>query len=241
MALCCLRIFHFSFQWSKDMPITLGDTSITGLGVGGLPAGTVNSTTLANSAVTREKLAGSGATVQRQGYTSGYGSGARLSHSAQSWATVPISGTSYDGPRDIITPNATVFRFDKLRNDTQLRIHVAGFPWYMPAGTAGFGMRIRYYAGSGVISDGANYNVLEKLSEGIAHGWGFGGYGGNANVTNYMIDTAHSSAPSFFTTRTGAQYFFFEVYAWSGTTLLFLDYDATYPKYGSWTVEEYIV
>ena len=32
------------------MPITLGDTSITGLGVGGLPAGTVNATTLAAGA-----------------------------------------------------------------------------------------------------------------------------------------------------------------------------------------------
>jgi hypothetical protein len=49
MALCCLRIFSFLFQWSKDMPITLGDTSITGLGVGGLPSGTVNATTLANT------------------------------------------------------------------------------------------------------------------------------------------------------------------------------------------------
>jgi hypothetical protein len=49
MALCCLRIFSFLFSWSKDMPITLGDTSITGLGVGGLPAGTVNATTLANT------------------------------------------------------------------------------------------------------------------------------------------------------------------------------------------------
>jgi hypothetical protein len=31
MALCCLRIFSFLFSWSKDMPITLGDTSITGI------------------------------------------------------------------------------------------------------------------------------------------------------------------------------------------------------------------
>jgi hypothetical protein len=43
MALCCLRIFSFLFQWSKDMPITLGDTSITGLGVGsGIPANTLS-------------------------------------------------------------------------------------------------------------------------------------------------------------------------------------------------------
>jgi hypothetical protein len=34
MALCCLRIFSFLFSWSKDMPITLGDTSITGITTG---------------------------------------------------------------------------------------------------------------------------------------------------------------------------------------------------------------
>jgi hypothetical protein len=39
------------------MPITLGNTSITGLSVGGLPAGSVNSTTLADAAVISSKLA----------------------------------------------------------------------------------------------------------------------------------------------------------------------------------------
>jgi len=37
------------------MPITLGDTSITGLGVGGLPDGTINAADLANGAVTPAK------------------------------------------------------------------------------------------------------------------------------------------------------------------------------------------
>jgi hypothetical protein len=200
----------------------------------------VTTAKIADNNVTRQKLAGAGTIVQTQGYTSGYGAGARTLSSSVSWVTVGISGTSYDGPRDIVSPNPQVFRFDKLRSDTQLRIRVGGFPWYMPAGTAGFGLRIRYYAGSGALTTGSNYNVLEKLSEGIANGWGFGGYGGNAGVANYAIDTAHSSAPSFFTARTGAQYFFFELYCWSGTTIYMLDYDATYPKYGSWTVEEYI-
>ena len=222
------------------MPITLGDTTITGLGVGGLPNGVVNAGNIATGAVTSEKLGSAGMVVKTTGYTTGYGAGARLSHSSTSWVTVPLAGTSLDGPRDVITPNNDVFRFEKLRSDTQLRIRVNGFPWYMPAGTAGWGMRIRYYAGSGSIGNGGNYGILEKLSEGIANGWGWGGYGGNAGVANYAIDTAHSSAPSFFTARTGAQYFFFEVYAWSSTTLLFLDYDASYPKYGSFMVEEYI-
>ena len=53
------------------MPITLGDTSITGLGVGGLPAGTVNATTLASSAVTAAKIGYSGAIIQTQYVSSG--------------------------------------------------------------------------------------------------------------------------------------------------------------------------
>jgi hypothetical protein len=199
----------------------------------------VTTAKIADNNVTRQKLAGAGAIVQTQGYTSGYGSGARTITSAVSWGTVSIGGTSRDGPRDIITPNNDVFRFEKLRNDTQLRIRVA-FPWYMNAGTAGFGLRIQYYAGSGSISSGTNYNTLEKLSEGVAYGWGFGGYGGNAGVANWMVDTAHSSAPSFFTARTGAQYFYFQVFCWAGTSIYMIDYDASYPKYGSWVVEEYI-
>jgi hypothetical protein len=46
------------------MPITLGNTSISGLGVGGLPANTVNSTTLADSAVSRDKMGFQGAWLQ---------------------------------------------------------------------------------------------------------------------------------------------------------------------------------
>lgn len=201
------------------------------------PDNSVQSNDIASLAAS--KLTGAGTIVQTQGYTSGYGVGARTITSAVAWSTVEISGTSLDGPRDIISPNANVFRFEKLRSDTQLRIRVA-FPWYMLGGAAGFGLRIQYYAGTGSIASGLSYNTLEKLPQGVADGWGFGGYGGNAGVANWMVDTAHGSAPSFFLTRTGAQYFFFQVYCWSGTSLALNDYSADFPKYGSWVVEEYI-
>ena len=165
---------------------------------------------IADNNVTRQKLAGAGTIVQTQGYTSGYGAGARTTSASSTWGTLSIQGTSYDGPRDIVTPNPDVFRFDKLRSDTQLRIRVSGIPWYKSSGTAGLGLRIQYYAGSGSISNGANYNVLEKLSMGMANGWGMGGYPMGSGVINWEVDTAHSSAPSFFLTRTGAQYFYFQ-------------------------------
>ena len=46
------------------MPIVIGNTSITGLAVGGLPNGTVNSTTLADSAVSRGNIGFQGAILQ---------------------------------------------------------------------------------------------------------------------------------------------------------------------------------
>ena len=46
------------------MPIVLGNTTISGLGVGGLPAGTVNADSLASSAVTRAKMGYAGAVLQ---------------------------------------------------------------------------------------------------------------------------------------------------------------------------------
>ena len=78
------------------MPITLGDTSITGLGVGGLPAGTVNATTLADSAVTRAKMGYAGAVLQ---VVSGYNNAkVRATGSSYLWQNAavitPSSATS---------------------------------------------------------------------------------------------------------------------------------------------------
>jgi hypothetical protein len=46
------------------MPIVLGNDTITGLGVGGLPNGTINADDLASGAVTRAKMGYAGAVLQ---------------------------------------------------------------------------------------------------------------------------------------------------------------------------------
>ena len=46
------------------MAITLGDTTITGLGVGGLPNGVVNADDIAESAITKAKMGFAGAVLQ---------------------------------------------------------------------------------------------------------------------------------------------------------------------------------
>jgi len=93
MALCCLRIFSFLFSWSKDMPITLGDTTITGLGVGGLPAGTVNATTLAAGAA-RTNF-GAGAVLQVVSTTK-----------TDAFSTTSTSPTDITGLSATITPSS---------------------------------------------------------------------------------------------------------------------------------------
>jgi len=107
MALCCLRIFTFLFSWSKDMPITLGDTSITGLGVGGLPAGTVNATTLASAAVTTVKLADANITAAK---LDGAQSGSAPIYAARAWVNFNGTGTvaiRASGNVSSITDNGT--------------------------------------------------------------------------------------------------------------------------------------
>jgi len=83
------------------MPITLGDTSITGLGVGGLPSGTVNATTLADAAVTAAKMGYSGAvlkvfqTVPKSYYSYNQAAGSSEDMTAFDLTVSPISRANY--------------------------------------------------------------------------------------------------------------------------------------------------
>jgi hypothetical protein len=72
------------------MPITLSDTTISGLGVGGLPSGTVNSTSLADSAVTAAKLNITGGTVV-QVVSTVYTAAWSLGGSSNTWYDLPFN------------------------------------------------------------------------------------------------------------------------------------------------------
>lgn len=78
------------------MPIVLGNTSITGLAVGGLPNGSVNSTSLANSSVTTAKLTSQRAiiAVHTSVNTTRSVTGAGSGQTFMSWTLTKVSSTS---------------------------------------------------------------------------------------------------------------------------------------------------
>ena len=89
------------------MPITIGDTTITGLGVGGLPSGSVTNTTLANSSVTLAKLSGHKGIAAVHTYTN-------------STRQVTSSSSNY---------NFFTFTFTKVSSTSKLYIHATMPGW----------------------------------------------------------------------------------------------------------------
>ena len=189
----------------------------------------------------------SGLIVSSRSYNSGYGSGARTVQTTAAWETIIIGGTS----KDAYAPasNANIRTYNKKRNDTHLRIR-CNIPFYLSNGSAGIGFRVKM-----VLSDtpatfnaGANYFIVGLLADGMAHGWGAGGYGGATTaVASYYYDTAHGGGTAQTNTETanilaytGNLHFYFEGYKWAtADTCYWIDYSG-YPKNATWTVEEYI-
>jgi hypothetical protein len=76
------------------MAITLGNTSISGLAAGGLPAGTVNSTTLASASVAIGNMGITGTVIQ----VAGGGLGSSGGYISQNWSLGGSANTWYDLP-----------------------------------------------------------------------------------------------------------------------------------------------
>lgn len=189
----------------------------------------------------------SGLIVSSRSYNSGYGSGARTSQTTTAWETILIGGTN----KDAFAPasNANIRTYNKKRNDTHLRIR-CNIPFYITPGTGGVGVRVKMCLSNtpSVFNAGANYFVVGLLSDGMAHGWGAGGYGGQTSaVGSYYYDTAHGGGTAQTSTETanvlaytGNLQFFFEGYRWSGDTVTWIGHSSSYDKFATWTVEEYI-
>jgi len=222
--------------------------------------------TIDNSAVTDAKLASTldlssktvtlpadvdgaqGFIVSSRSYNSGYGSGARTTQSSQSWTTISINGTN----KDAFAPsgNGNIRSYVKRRNDTHLRIR-GYFPMYNDAGNSGVGIRVRMVLSNtpATYNSDSNYFTVGLLTDGQADGWGMDGYGGNTSaVIPFYYDTAHGGGTGQSNTDTanvlaytGTLHFYFQGYVWSSSDgVYWLDYNSSYPKNGTWVVEEYI-
>jgi hypothetical protein len=236
------------------MPTVVDGTT----GVDQIQSGTVTEAKIANGAVTPAKLADtldlsgktltlpagvggpSGQTVKTWSYNSGYGAGARTVITAQSWQPILTNGTA----RDALSPvdNSTARFFDKERSDTHLRIR-GSVPIYISPGNAGVGIRTQMVLSNdpAQYNNAAAYFTVGSLVNGPANGWGAAGYGGNtAAIINFYVDTAFGN-PSVLT-YTGRLHFYFMGYTWqAGDSAAWIDYFSDdFPKYATWTVEEYI-
>ena len=178
-----------------------------------------------------------GLIINSRSYNSGYGSGARTSKTTQTWTTLAINGTNKDSfaPSD----NGNIRAFVKRRNDTHLRFtgHVPG---YISPGGSGWGLRVRCVLSntSSTYQSDSNYFTVGLLSQGMAHGWGFDGYGGNHTfVAPFYYDTAHGGGTAQSSTDTanvlaytGTLHWYLQVYVWSSADTFYgIDY-SSYPK-----------
>jgi hypothetical protein len=168
-------------------------------------------------------------------YNTGYGSGSRTTITGSSWAGLNISGTGYTGPRSGTTGSAlNVISFPKTRGDTDLLVEIA-FPVYL-ASTFSAGGGIRCQIGLNTVT----YNVLDITENGPAERWGAFGYGGNhADILTFTWSTRDNATigPNV-RSHVGNVFLWWQGISWSGDQCFYIDYDNTYPKYGTINVYE---
>lgn len=115
------------------------------------------------------------------------------------------------------------FTYAKQRASSDLLINAA-LPFYITPGDSGFGVKLQYSLNNTTWLDA-------DLAEGPAHGWGSGGYGGNASGVLPYLNLLSVNA-------TGTVYFRFAYRVWVATEdLYFIGYTG-YPKRAVWTVQE---
>jgi hypothetical protein len=123
------------------MPITLGDTTISGLSVGGLPAGTVNSTSLADNAVTRPKVAFQGAILQM---VHNFSDATGVVGDVSTWLETFITPTEASSRIFIMGTFAGDARSDD--SVSQLQYNIGGGPWQLDSN---LNSRVQSFSGLG--------------------------------------------------------------------------------------------
>ena len=159
-------------------------------------------------------------------YNTGYGSGARTTSSSSSWTTIAINGTNKNAVN--CTNSFNVITFNKSANSNLLI--TINFPAYISPGGSGFGVRCQARV------SGGSYSLVDILTNGPAHGWGFHGYGGShSSMNNFTWSTSETDGTTGINSHSGDVEIYFELYVWSGgsDTCYMIDYDPSYPKYGT--------
>jgi hypothetical protein len=173
--------------------------------------------------------------VRIQNYNTGFGSGARTTTASTSFIPINMGGDLQSGTRQ--SGNLNRLLFNKRQTGTDLIIK-ASFPVYITGtGDSGGGIRLQYS------TNGSSFSLVDALTSGPADGWGAWGYGNDhAGIVNYTwVTSANSSIVNTVRNHTGNLFFYFEIRNWSGSdTSFFIDYDSTYPKYGTIQILEII-
>ena len=172
-------------------------------------------------------------------YNSGYGSGARLQTTSESWVNLEINGTNQAVFGQITKNSDDSLNYNKVSNSSHLIIGM-NVPVYNANGNNGHGFRLKFET----TQNSGTYNILDITSQGPAHGWGFHGYGGSTSSMNNCIWNTYDNSTyrSAIQGYTGNVRFFFEVRNWSSSdTIIYNDYSDTYPKYSTFTVFEVAV
>ena len=184
-------------------------------------------------------VSGAGKIVSFGSYNSGYGSGARLQTTSESWVNLEINGTNQAVFGQITKNSDDSLNYNKVSNSSHLIIGM-NVPVYNANGNNGHGFRLKFET----TQNSGTYNILDITSQGPAHGWCFHGYGGSTSSMNNCIWNTYDNSTyrSAIQGYTGNVRFFFEVRNWSSSdTIIYNDYSDTYPKYSTFTVFEVAV
>ena len=175
----------------------------------------------------------SGMVIRSGFYDAGVGAAARTATTSSTFTTLNINGTGQVG-HNIGKISDDLLSYTKVSSNSHLQITIS-LPFYLSNGATGWGIR-------GLLStnDGSNYYTISGLTDGPAHKWGAGGYGGNTSgVFNYTWNTRmNSSQASTILAKTGTIRFYFEVCTWSSTDELTAGFYTAYDKKTSITVQE---